>query len=73
MLVLARKANEGLAIRCPDGTMLQVVVTEVRGRYPHQVVRLGIQAPEGYVIHRDEVWHAIHKKEQAHAIQEPIE
>ncbi|MEC4683436.1 MAG: carbon storage regulator CsrA [Nitrospirota bacterium] len=47
MLILTRKIGEGINI----GPSIRVVVVEVRGGS----VRLGIEAPEGVLIHRDEV------------------
>jgi carbon storage regulator len=44
---LTRKIGEGLNI----GPSIRVVVIEIRGGS----VRLGIEAPEGVLIHRDEV------------------
>lgn len=44
---MTRKIGEGLNI----GPSIRVVVIEIRGGS----VRLGIEAPEGVLIHRDEV------------------
>jgi len=51
MLVLARKVGEKLRI----GDDIELVVVEVRG----DVVRLGISAPRGVAIHREEIYAAI--------------
>ncbi|WP_447972103.1 carbon storage regulator CsrA [Nitrospira sp. Kam-Ns4a] len=48
MLVLTRRAGEGIAI----GTDIHVVVLEVKGLQ----VRLGIEAPPQVQVHRDEVY-----------------
>lgn len=60
MLVLARKRNESLVVS-PDGgeTMVNIVVLEIRG----DKVRLGIEAPKEWLIHRQEVWAAIKRTE----------
>lgn len=55
MLVLSRKKTEAIVIVCPDGTRLRIVVTEIRG----DKARIGLHAPNDYVIHRDEVQQAI--------------
>lgn len=55
MLVLSRKANEGIVIG--DG-LIRVVVTEICG----DKVRLGIEAPRDISVHRDEVFSAIQAK-----------
>lgn len=47
ILILTRKIGEGLRI----GPSVRIVVLEVKGGS----VRLGIEAPEGILIHRDEV------------------
>ena len=54
MLVLSRKKNEGIRIRDD----IHLVVVEVRG----DKVRLGIEAPKGVPVHRDEVYAAIQRK-----------
>ena len=47
MLVLTRKSGEGIVI----GDQIRVVVIEIQGNQ----VRLGIQAPAGIPIYREEV------------------
>ena len=47
MLILTRKIGEGITI----GEHIRVVVLEVKGKQ----VRLGIEAPTGVVVLRDEI------------------
>jgi carbon storage regulator len=51
MLILTRKRGEQIRI----GEHIQVVVTQMR----HGLVRLGISAPPGVPIYREEVYQAI--------------
>lgn len=51
MLILSRRRHEVIVI----GDDIRVTVTEIRG----DRVRLGIQAPEGVTVHREEVYEAI--------------
>lgn len=46
MLVLARKISETIIITAPDGTVLTLLVVEVRGGK----VRIGIDAPKTWSI-----------------------
>jgi carbon storage regulator len=57
MLVLSRKKNESIVIN----NDITVTVVEIRG----DKVRLGIVAPKEVPVHRQEVYDAIHGKEQA--------
>ncbi len=57
MLVLSRKRDEKIVI---DGNIV-ITVIEVRG----DKVRLGIQAPADVPVHRQEVYDAIKRNEQA--------
>jgi carbon storage regulator len=59
MLVLSRKKNESIVIN----NDITVTVVEIRG----DKVRLGIVAPKEVPVHRQEVYDAIHGKEQAEA------
>ena len=59
MLVLSRKKNESIVIN----NDITVTVVEIRG----DKVRLGIVAPKEVPVHRQEVFEAIHGKEQAEA------
>lgn len=47
MLVLTRKLGEGIVI----GDKIRVVIVEVKGKQ----VKLGIEAPPGVPVHREEV------------------
>ncbi len=55
MLVLSRKKNESIVI----GENIIVTVVEVRG----DKVRLGVDAPKGVSVHRQEVYEAIKRGE----------
>jgi carbon storage regulator len=57
MLVLSRKKNEKIMI----GDHITITIVEVRG----DRVRLGIEAPKGLAVHRQEVWMAIKKASEA--------
>lgn len=57
MLVLARKVGEKLRI----GDHIEVVVVEVKG----DTVRLGIKAPRGVAIYRQELYEAIQRENLA--------
>ncbi len=48
MLILTRKSGESINI----GDNIKVTIVEVRGRQ----VRVGIEAPPGLVIHREEIY-----------------
>ena len=50
MLVLSRKKNQGILIRGKEGDIRVVVLDAERGK-----LRLGIQAPGGYTIIREEL------------------
>jgi len=56
MLVLSRKKNESIVINSD----ITVTVVEIRG----DKVRLGIVAPKEVPVHRQEVYDAIHGKDQ---------
>jgi len=57
MLVLARKVGERIRI----GDNIEVVVVEVKG----DTVRLGINAPRGVAIYRQEIYDAIQRENVA--------
>jgi carbon storage regulator CsrA len=52
MLVLSRKKNQGILIRGKDGDVRVVALEADKGR-----LRLGIEAPAGYTIIREELVH----------------
>lgn len=56
MLILSRKVDEGLVLTCPDGTRIDVMVTDIRklasGR---PVAKIGIGAPKTVLVRRDEL------------------
>jgi carbon storage regulator len=64
MLVLSRKKNESIVIN----NDITVTVVEIRG----DKVRLGIVAPKEVPVHRQEVWEAIHNKEQPPSTPAPV-
>jgi len=57
MLVLTRRRSERIFI----GENIKIMVVEIRG----DKVRLGIEAPDGVTIHREEVWLAIEREKEA--------
>jgi len=56
MLVLARRKNQ--EIRIGDNIVLTIV--DIRG----DNVRIGITAPPGIAVHRQEIWDAIKKEKE---------
>jgi carbon storage regulator len=54
MLVLTRKKNQGVLIKGKDGDIRIVIIELDKGR-----VRLGIEAPQGHLIIREELLHEI--------------
>ena len=59
MLILTRRAGERVVI----GDDVLVTVMEVSG----QTVRLGIAAPQGLPIYREEIWLAVKEENRAAA------
>ncbi len=59
MLILSRRAGESLAI----GDKIKVRILEVKG----DVVKVGIEAPREVPVHRQEIYEAIEKENQAAA------
>jgi carbon storage regulator len=57
MLVLSRKKNESIVIN----NDITIVVVEIRG----DKVRLGVEAPKEVPVHRQEVYDAIKRNNQA--------
>jgi carbon storage regulator len=57
MLVLSRKKNESIIINDD----ITIVVVEIRG----DKVRLGVEAPKEIPVHRNEVYEAIRRNQEA--------
>lgn len=57
MLVLSRKKNESIVINDD----ITIVVVEIRG----DKVRLGVDAPKEVPVHRQEVYEAIRRNQEA--------
>ena len=55
MLVLERKRNEAILIDCPDGSQIEVRVTDLRGRDGTHRVKIGIHADPTYFVRRAEM------------------
>jgi len=51
MLILTRKLGEAIVI----GHDIKVTFLEIRGKQ----IRVGIEAPKGLAVHREEVWRLI--------------
>lgn len=64
MLVLSRKKNESIIINDD----ITIVVVEIRG----DKVRLGIEAPKEVPVHRNEVYEAIQRSQQAESASAPV-
>lgn len=60
MLVLSRKKNESIVVGPDQDNLCTIVVVEVRG----DKVRLGIEAPREWCVHRREVHDAIKRSEE---------
>lgn len=63
MLTLTRKAGQKIRI----GDDIEIVVREIRGRQ----VRLGISAPEGLQVYREELYQQIASEGGAGSNEEP--
>ncbi len=63
MLVLSRFINESIMV----GDDIVITVVDIRG----DRVRLGINAPGGVTIHREEVFNAINKSKSSEAPDGP--
>lgn len=57
MLVLSRKKNESIVINDD----ITIVVVDIRG----DKVRLGVEAPKEVPVHRNEVYEAIRRNQEA--------
>ncbi|HNQ63735.1 MAG TPA: carbon storage regulator [Syntrophorhabdaceae bacterium] len=64
MLVLTRKKNDGIIIKGKDGDIRIVAVEVDKGK-----VRLGIEAPKGYLIVREELVSEIKDANRMSAIE----
>ncbi|MBF0286389.1 MAG: carbon storage regulator CsrA [SAR324 cluster bacterium] len=64
MLILTRKPGESITI----GDDIKIQVIEIKGKQ----VRLGIDAPKSYVIHREEVYIRIQDENKRAAEKSPV-
>jgi len=64
MLILTRKLGESITI----GDDIKIQVLEIKGKQ----VRLGIDAPRTYTIHREEIYQRIQDENKLAAQQAPI-
>lgn len=64
MLILTRKPGESITI----GDDIKIQVIEIKGKQ----VRLGIEAPKDYVIHREEIYIRIQEENKRAAEKSPI-
>jgi carbon storage regulator len=65
MLILTRKKDEAVLIKGLDGEISVKVVDVGRGR-----IRLGIEAPKGFLIVREELIRQVESENQASAIRD---
>ena len=64
MQILTRKSGESITI----GDDVKITVVEVKGKQ----VRIGIDAPRSYMIHREEVYLSIQEENRRAAKESPI-
>ena len=64
MLILTRKSGESITI----GDDVKIQVIEIKGKQ----VRIGIEAPRNYVIHREEVYMRIQEENKRAAEKSPV-
>jgi len=64
MLILTRKSGESITI----GDDVKVTVVEVKGKQ----VRIGIDAPRSYTIHREEIYISIQQENRRAAKESPL-
>ena len=64
MLVLTRKPGESITI----GDEIKIYVIEIKGKQ----VRLGIEAPKKFTIHREEVYIRIQEENKRAASKSPL-
>lgn len=56
VLVLSRKVDEAIVLTCPDGTRIEVMVTDIRRADTGRAyAKLGITAPDAVLVRRDEL------------------
>lgn len=55
MLILQRRPDESIVICLPNGELVYVTVLGVRGHS----ARIGVTAPRGIAVHREEVYERI--------------
>ena len=64
MLILTRKSGESITI----GDDVKITVVEIKGKQ----VRIGIDAPRSYMIHREEVYLSIQEENRRAAKESPL-
>jgi len=64
MLILTRKSGESITI----GDDVKIQVIEIKGKQ----VRIGIDAPRNYIIHREEVYIRIQEENKRAAEKSPL-
>ena len=64
MLVLTRKLGESIAI----GDDIKVTIIEVKGKQ----VRIGIEAPQQTVVHREEIYQKVQEENRMAALISPV-
>lgn len=64
MLILTRKSGESITI----GDDIKIRIIEIKGKQ----VRVGIDAPRDYVIHREEVYIRIQEENRRAAEETPV-
>ena len=64
MLVLTRKLGESIAI----GDDIKVSIIEIKGKQ----VRIGIQAPQQTIVHREEIFQRIQEENRMAALISPV-
>ncbi len=67
MLVLSRKKDEGLIIKTAEGDVRIVVLEAEKGR-----VRIGIQAPRGLTVLREELLREIEDANRRAALKDTV-
>ena len=54
MLILTRKLGESIRI----GDNIKITVSDIKGKH----IRIGIEAPEGVAVHREEIYQVIREQ-----------